>query len=185
MWIHLQCLMNFFKAFGDDPIFGNLGHGFTQGRSQQRKQGQENTDPFGFGFSPMFGNNPFMSSFGSNMGGSSSMSFMSSSGGMGNMMSTSTTTQIINGHKITTKTTTRNGQTTVEKFENDKLVQKMVNGVEQNLQKLEYKPNDNNNSSKSKKDEKDQSQADKKEEKNKVGKEKRIDEEKESDSDNN
>jgi len=138
-----------FSAFSADPFFGSFGHGFPHSSSHQRRQErQSHMDPFGFGFSPMFGNDSFMSSIGSNMGGSSSMSFMSSSGGMGNMMSTSTTTQIINGHKITTKTTTRNGQTTVEKYENDRLVQRMVGGVQQDAQRLEFKPTESRNYSK-------------------------------------
>jgi len=126
----------FFSAFSDDPIFSSFGHGFPSAHSQQRRQNQQN--PFGFG-SSVFGNDPFMSPFG-NMGNSSSMMFSSSSGGMGNMMSSSTTTQYIGGRKMTTKTTSRNGETIVEKYENDKLVQKMINGKEQDLQKLEYKP---------------------------------------------
>jgi len=135
-----------FSAFSADPFFGSFGHGFPHSRShQQRQNRQPHMGPFGFGFPP------FMSSSGGDMGGSSSMSFMTSSGGMGfgNVMSSSTTTQTINGRTTTTKSTTRNGQTIVEKYENNQLVQKMVNGVPQDLQKLEYKPSESRNYPKS------------------------------------
>ncbi|ETO36911.1 hypothetical protein RFI_00152 [Reticulomyxa filosa] len=145
-----------FSAFSDDPFFRPFGHGFPRNRNSQGQRQQSRsapTDPFGFGFSsPFFGGDMF-TSFG-DMGGSSTMMFTSSSGGMGNMTSTSTTTSIVNGRKMTTKTTTRNGQTVVEKYENDQLVQKMINGVEQNLQSIDYKSNEQqtDNKAKSKKE---------------------------------
>lgn len=54
-------------------------------------------------------------------------------GGMGggNFRSVSSSTAIINGRQVTTKTTNENGVETVERIENGKLLSKKVNGVEQ------------------------------------------------------
>jgi len=145
----------FFSQFADEPMFRNFGHGFPSSHSSQNRDHQSRSrDPFGFGFSSSFfggggGGDDIFSSFG-NMGGTSSSVFTSMGGGMGNMTSTSTTTRISNGKKVTTKTTIRNGQTTTEKYENDKLVEKMINGVEQDLQKIEYKPRNDDEKSKEK-----------------------------------
>merc|ERR1712241_617851 len=92
------------------------------------------------------GNDPFQSMF-SGFGGGMGMnddaftSFSSSSfggGGGANIMSQSVSTAYINGRKITTKKIQKNGQTIVEKYENDQLVQKSINGKQQNLDAIGY-----------------------------------------------
>merc|ERR1719464_2590272 len=68
-------------------------------------------------------------------------SFSSFGGGMGmgggNVMSQSISTSYVNGRKITTKKMSKNGQTIVEKYENDQLVHKAINGQPQNLQAID------------------------------------------------
>ncbi|ETO11027.1 hypothetical protein RFI_26350 [Reticulomyxa filosa] len=121
----------FFNEFSGDPFFGIFGHGFSRMQEQRGIQNQY-MNSFRF-FDPCFSSLP------GNM-----MTFTSStSSGGGNVISasTTTTTHIINGHKTTTNTITRNGQTTIEKYEDDKLVQKTINGVDENMQSIEYKPN--------------------------------------------
>eukprot|EP00483_Globobulimina_turgida_P006181 UN06191 len=106
--------------------------------------------PFGM-FGGGMGGDPFQSMFSSSFGGgmngddSGFTSFTSSSfgggGGMGNganVMSQSISTSYVNGKKVTTKKMQKNGQTIVEKYENDQLVQKMINGQPQNLDAIEY-----------------------------------------------
>lgn len=46
---------------------------------------------------------------------------------------TSTTTQYVDGKKVTTKKVFENGKETVMQYENDKLVSKLVNGVSQSI----------------------------------------------------
>ncbi|XP_049867336.1 dnaJ homolog subfamily B member 6 isoform X2 [Pectinophora gossypiella] len=53
--------------------------------------------------------------------------------GSANMKSTTTTTRIVNGKKITTKKVTENGRETVMSYENGVLKSKTVNGVPQSL----------------------------------------------------
>merc|ERR550532_2686604 len=76
----------------------------------------------GFGGDDMFQSS--FSSFGGGMGG-------------GNVMSQSISTSYVNGRKITTKKMSKNGQTIVEKYENDQLVHKAINGQPQNLQAID------------------------------------------------
>lgn len=90
-------------------------------------------DDFGGGSSRM---ETFSSPFGGRVGGGSSsiQSFSSSSGGgfmNGACMSSSTSTNIINGRKVTTKTVVSNGVQKVSVYENDVLKSHKVNGVEQ------------------------------------------------------
>ena len=89
------------------------------------------------------GGNPFDSMFASFGSGGSMMnddgfsSFTSSSfgggGGGANIMSQSISTSYVNGRKITTKKMQKNGQVIVEKYENDELIQKSINGQQQKL----------------------------------------------------
>ena len=64
--------------------------------------------------------------------------FSSSFGGMGGpgvgMRSSSTSTRIVNGRKVTTKKVVDNGVETVTTYENDVLRSQTVNGVAQALQ---------------------------------------------------
>ncbi|XP_045367533.1 dnaJ homolog subfamily B member 3 [Camelus bactrianus] len=73
-------------------------------------------------------------SFGSvGNGGVSSFSMSCGSGGTGNFKSVSTSTEIINGKKITTKRVVENGQERVEVEEDGELKSLIVNGKEQLL----------------------------------------------------
>merc|ERR1719242_1861603 len=72
-------------------------------------------------------------------GGGSIQTFSSSSFGMGgpaavNMRSSSTSTRIVNGKKVTTKKETANGVETVTTYENGVLKSHTVNGVAQALE---------------------------------------------------
>lgn len=89
-----------------DP-FGNDGFGSMQPSMQ----------PFG---NSMFGGSMFSSSFGGGMNGF----------GGGNFRSVSQSTQYVNGRERTIKTTTENGQETVEVIENGNLISKKINGTE-------------------------------------------------------
>jgi len=77
---------------------------------------------------------------GGGLGGSSVQSFSSSFGNLGgmggggmHMRSSSTSTMIVNGKKVTTKKVMDNGMETVSTYENDVLKSKTVNGVPQAL----------------------------------------------------
>merc|ERR1719293_647332 len=94
-------------------------------------------------------NDPFQSMFSSFGGGGGMLnddtfsSFTSSSfggggGGNVNVMSQSVSTAYVNGKKITTKKIQKNGQTIVEKYENDELIQKSINGQMQKLDAIGY-----------------------------------------------
>ena len=79
---------------------------------------------------------PFASFFGG--GGDAVFSSSYSTFGSGaigaNVTSQSISTSYVNGKKVTTKTTNKNGQTIVEKYENDELVHQMIDGEEQQLE---------------------------------------------------
>lgn len=115
-----------------DSFFGNRNR--SQGRMRP-------SDPFassfpGFSFSSSFG---FGNGFGSDPFGSNSFtsfqSFSHGGGGGGggsrggNFKSTSTSTKVVNGKKITTKKTVENGKETVEEWENDILKRRIVDGT--------------------------------------------------------
>ncbi|XP_062849499.1 dnaJ homolog subfamily B member 6b isoform X2 [Trichomycterus rosablanca] len=133
----------FADFLGDDP-FDPFGVGGGRG---QRGPMSQNRGAFfqGFGGFPPFGGempgfNPGCPSFGPGpppMGGGNFTSFSSSSfggdGGMGNFNSVSTSTNIVNGKKITTKSTVGNGQEQVEVFEDGVLKSVTVNGKEQKI----------------------------------------------------
>jgi curved DNA-binding protein CbpA len=97
-------------SFGDDLFHGHFRSSNSKKRGQRgrRNGGGDMFDTFGFG--DFFG--------GGNMGGAS-------------FMSTSTSTSYVNGQKITTKTMNANGEQITEVYENDVLVKKTVNGVNQ------------------------------------------------------
>jgi len=113
-------------------------------------------DPF-FGFQNRQGtnnplNNMFGSPFGFMNGGGFTSSFSSSSfgrSGGSNFVSQSISTSIVNGKKVTTKKIQENGKTVEEKYENDKLIYKSIDGVAQNLEAIEYKKNKQNDDNKS------------------------------------
>ncbi|KAJ8010215.1 hypothetical protein DPEC_G00072690 [Dallia pectoralis] len=130
----------FADFFADDPFEDFFGGGRRQqhGMSRSRTAG-----PFFQGFG---GFSSFGSEFNSDMprlqhgftslghmGGGGFSSFSSSSfggGGMGNVRSVSTSTNVINGRKITTKRIVENGQERVEVEEDGQLKSRTVNGLE-------------------------------------------------------
>ncbi|KAB0396532.1 hypothetical protein E2I00_006740, partial [Balaenoptera physalus] len=85
---------------------------------------------FGGGFSSF---DTGFTSFGSLGNGGLSSFFMSCSGGTGNFKSMSTSTEIINGKKITTKRIIENGQERIEVEEDGELKSMTINGKEQLL----------------------------------------------------
>ncbi|XP_003417952.3 dnaJ homolog subfamily B member 3 [Loxodonta africana] len=86
---------------------------------------------FGSGFSSF---NTGLTSFGSmGSGGLSSFSMSCGSGGSGNFKSMSTSTEIVNGKKVTTKRIIENGQERVEVEEDGELKSLIINGKEQLL----------------------------------------------------
>ncbi|XP_047988103.1 dnaJ homolog subfamily B member 6 isoform X1 [Leguminivora glycinivorella] len=135
----------FREFFGGSP-FGDLfaeinGHGHRHGHGHGRRaHGNHHAStsltsslfsPFGFGmglddiFARASNGNSFtsFSTFNSSLAGQ----------GSGNMRSTTTTTRVVNGKKITTKKVTENGRETVMSYENGILKSKTVNGVPQSL----------------------------------------------------
>lgn len=90
------------------------------------------------GFGMGFGGGMFDDLEGGFGGGTSVQTFSSSFGGMGGpgvgVRSSSTSTRIVNGRKVTTKKVVDNGVETVSTYENDVLRSQTVNGVAQALQ---------------------------------------------------
>uniref|UniRef100_A0A8C9K5D8 Uncharacterized protein n=1 Tax=Panthera tigris altaica TaxID=74533 RepID=A0A8C9K5D8_PANTA len=124
-----------FDFFGD-PL-GNL----VGGRRSSRRSRSRGTAPFFTAFSgfPVFGGgvssfDTGFSSFGSlGNGGLSSFAMSYGSGGTGNFKSMSTSTEIVNGRKVTTKRIIENGQERVEVEEDGELKSLVINGREQLL----------------------------------------------------
>eukprot|EP01084_Bolivina_argentea_P178987 309321_1 len=159
---------NFFDdVFSHDPFFSNAfgsmnnhNNNHNNNHHQNHQNNQNNNNNRG-GFGGFFGGGDpfqsmFSSSFNTGFGGGGDGMFQSSfssfggGGGGGNVMSQSISTSYINGKKVTTKKMQKNGQTIVEKYENDELVQKMINGEEQNLEAITYDNNDDNDNKKKK-----------------------------------
>ncbi|XP_058389238.1 dnaJ homolog subfamily B member 3-like [Diceros bicornis minor] len=124
-----------FDFFGDplENIFG--GRRTSRG---SRSRGSANLfstfsqfPAFGGGFSSSDTGFPSFGSLGN--GGLSSFSMSCGSGGTGNFKSMSTSTEIVNGKKITTKRIVENGQERVEVEEDGELKSLMINGKEQLL----------------------------------------------------
>mmetsp|Transcript_14911 Transcript_14911/g.13385 ORF Transcript_14911/g.13385 Transcript_14911/m.13385 type:complete len:252 (+) Transcript_14911:51-806(+) len=157
---------NYFNdVFANDPFFadfGGFGNAFNNNHNNNHNNHHNNNGFGGFGG---FGGNDLASSiFSSAFGGGGHgddgfSSFTSSSfGGFGgggnggnNVMSQSISTSYINGKKVTTKKIQKNGQTIVEKYENDELVMKSINGQQQKLDAIEYNDNNKGKSGKKKK----------------------------------
>jgi len=138
---HFNANSFFDDIFSHDPFFSNaFGSAFSNNHQQNNTN---NNHPFQSMFqSPFGGGDPFQSMFQSSFGG----------GNGANVMSQSISTSYINGKKVTTKKIQKNGQSIVEKYENDKLIQKMVNGQPQKLDAIQYDNNyDNKNKKKRKK----------------------------------
>ncbi|XP_028170085.1 dnaJ homolog subfamily B member 6 isoform X4 [Ostrinia nubilalis] len=131
----------FREFFGGSP-FGELfaeinGHGHHRHGRRAQHAGTSLTSslfsPFGFG---MGGLDDIFAHAASNGNTFTSFSTFNSSlagPGSANMRSTTTTTRIVNGKKITTKKVTENGRETVMSYENGVLKSKTVNGVAQSL----------------------------------------------------
>ncbi|CAH2259264.1 dnaJ homolog subfamily B member 6 isoform X1 [Pararge aegeria] len=129
----------FREFFGGSP-FGELfadinGHSHRGGRRSHPSTSLTSSlfSPFGFG---MQGLDDIFAHAASNGNTFTSFStFNSSMAGPGsaNMRSTTTSTRIVNGKKITTKKVMENGRETVMSYENGVLKSKTVNGVPQSL----------------------------------------------------
>mmetsp|Transcript_12826 Transcript_12826/g.19463 ORF Transcript_12826/g.19463 Transcript_12826/m.19463 type:complete len:228 (-) Transcript_12826:218-901(-) len=134
IFAHFNANSFFNDVFSNDPFFAS----FANSHPFMNQNQSHNTH----GFQPMFGADPFPSMFSSSFGAPNDggfQSFVSSSsfGGGPNVVSQSVSTSYVNGKKITTKQIQKNGQSIVEKYENDQLVQKMINGQPQNLAAIE------------------------------------------------
>lgn len=123
-----------FDFFGD-PFEGLLGARRGSRGSRTRGHGASlfstfaEFPAFGGGFSSF---EPGFASFGSLGGeGLSSFSMSCGSGGAGGFRSMSTSTEIVNGKKITTKRVVENGQERVEVEEDGELKSLLINGKEQ------------------------------------------------------
>jgi len=142
---------NFFDGiFANDPFFQQHFGGSAFSSSSSQSNGHNH--PFGAfgGFGGGLGGG--FGGFGGLGGGghgddlfSSSFSSFGSGGGGANVVSQSISTSYINGKKVTTKKMTKNGQTIVEKYENDQLVHKAVNGQTQTLEAISYENGQNDN----------------------------------------
>ncbi|XP_034840255.1 dnaJ homolog subfamily B member 6 isoform X3 [Maniola hyperantus] len=128
----------FREFFGGSP-FGDLfadmnGHGGRGGRRSHPGTSLTSSlfSPFGFGVQ---GLDDIFAHAGNGNTFTSFSTFNSSAAGAGgaNMRSTTTTTRIVNGKKITTKKVMENGRETVMSYENGVLKSKTVNGVPQSL----------------------------------------------------
>lgn len=132
----------FREFFGGSP-FGDLfaeinGHGHGHHRHGRRSHPSTSLtsslfSPFGFGMQGL--DDIFAHAAGNGNTFTSFSTFNSSLAGPGsaNMRSTTTTTRVVNGKKITTKKVTENGRETVMSYENGVLKSKTVNGVPQSL----------------------------------------------------
>jgi len=144
---HFNAHNYFDSIFANDPFFRQFGGSAFSSSSQSNGH---NNHPFGgsiFG-GGLGGGDPFGSFFGGGGGDEMFSSSFSSfgGGGGGNVMSQSISTSYINGKKVTTKKMTKNGQTIVEKYENDQLIHKAVNGKAQNLEAISYEEDHGNGS---------------------------------------
>ncbi|CAB3224530.1 unnamed protein product [Arctia plantaginis] len=128
----------FREFFGGSP-FGDLfaeinGHGHHHRHGRRSHPSTSLTSSlFGFG---MPGLDDIFAHANSNGNTFTSFSTFNSSlagPGSANMRSTTTTTRVVNGKKITTKKVTENGRETVMSYENGVLKSKTVNGVPQSL----------------------------------------------------
>ncbi|XP_059962872.1 dnaJ homolog subfamily B member 3-like [Mesoplodon densirostris] len=125
----------FLPHFFRDPLENILG-----GRRNSRGSRRRGSAPifstvsefpaFGGGFSSF---DTGFTSFGSLGNGDLSSFSMSCSGGTGNFKSTSTSSEIIHGKKITTKRSIENGQERIEVEEDGELKSVIINGKEQLL----------------------------------------------------
>lgn len=129
----------FREFFGGSP-FGDLfaeihGHHNRHGRRSHPSTSLTTSlfNQFGLG---MHGLDDIFAHAASNGNTFTSFSTFNSShpgSGSGNMKSTTTTTRVVNGKKITTKKVSENGRETVMSYENGVLKSKTVNGVPQSL----------------------------------------------------
>ncbi|NIG58375.1 dnaJ-like [Pontoporia blainvillei] len=125
----------FLSHFFGDALENTVGGRRSSRGSRSRSSGSapifstfSECPAFGGGF-PSFDTG--FTSFGSLGNGGLSSFSMSCSGGTGNFKSVSTSTEIINGKKITTKRTIENGQERIEVEEDGELKSMIINGKEQ------------------------------------------------------
>ncbi|GBP30681.1 DnaJ homolog subfamily B member 6-B [Eumeta japonica] len=126
------------QALAPQHSFSNSHHvGLKNGRRGHHHPGTSLTSslfhPFGLG---VHGLDDLFSHAATNGNTFTSFSTFNSSlagPGSANVRSTTTTTRIVNGKKVTTKKVTENGRETVMSYENGVLKSKTVNGVPQSL----------------------------------------------------
>merc|ERR550532_3729072 len=123
---HFNANSFFSDILQNDPFFQNAFGGHA---SSMFGGGNDPFSMFGGGGGMMNDSNDMFSSFSSFGGG----------GGGANVMSQSISSTYVNGKKITTKKTQKNGQVIIEKYENDQLVRKSINGQQQQLGAIGYK----------------------------------------------
>ncbi|XP_032513578.2 dnaJ homolog subfamily B member 6 isoform X3 [Danaus plexippus] len=125
----------FREFFGGSP-FGELfpelnGHGRHGRRGPSTSLTSSLFSPFGFGMQGL--DDIFAHTNGNTFTSFSTFNSAMAGPGSANMRSTTTTTRIVNGKKITTKKVTENGREIVMSYENGVLKSKTVNGVPQSL----------------------------------------------------
>lgn len=117
--------------FRNDSFFDNFfANNRRSGNGRTRRVDPFVNDSPGFGFSTSFG---FRNGFPGDSNANSFSSFQSfgGGGGGGNFRSTSTSTKVVNGKKITTKKIFENGKETVEEWEDNILKRRLVDGTPQ------------------------------------------------------
>ncbi|KAG6457401.1 hypothetical protein O3G_MSEX010295 [Manduca sexta] len=134
-----EVFREFFGGSSFSDLFAEInghGHHHRHGRRSHHPSTSLTSSlfsPFGFG---MQGLDDIFAHAASNGNTFTSFSTFNSSlagPGSANMRSTTTTTRMVNGKKITTKKVTENGRETVMSYENGVLKSKTVNGVPQSL----------------------------------------------------
>ncbi|CAH4032049.1 dnaJ homolog subfamily B member 6 isoform X2 [Pieris rapae] len=120
----------FSELFADINGHGNHRHG-RRSHHPSTSLTSSLFNPFGFGMQGL--DDFFQASNGNAFTSFSTFNSSLAGPGSANMRSTTTTTRVVNGKKITTKKVTENGRETVMSYENGVLKSKTVNGVPQSL----------------------------------------------------
>ncbi|XP_050664508.1 dnaJ homolog subfamily B member 6 isoform X2 [Leptidea sinapis] len=132
----------FREFFGGSPFSALFNFGDENGHSHNRhgRRSHPSTSltsslfsPFGFGMQGLDDIFAHATSNGNNFTSFSTFNSSLAGPGSANMRSTTTTTRIVNGKKITTKKVSENGRETVMSYENGVLKSKTVNGIPQSL----------------------------------------------------
>ena len=116
----------FESFFDDDSFFANFGHDKDSKTGRKRSHGHSMFDEF-FKFGDVGGG-----------GNTQTFSFSSGFGGGGaSFSSMSESTMFVNGKKIRKVSKTQNGKKIEETYENDELVEKIIDGTKQALPKID------------------------------------------------